>query len=139
MRNLFKTTFYVCVFALAGILFQISCSNSDNESTATTVQSKILYSQYDSVNGYTIWYCNLDGTNPTQIPLTLPTGVMYQNANSNAYVKFSPDGQKVLFVANDSSGSTPTNKVFSCNLDGSNLQAVISPSNSDIILIGDVK
>jgi Tol biopolymer transport system component len=139
MKNLFKTTFYACVFALAGILFQISCSNSDNVSKAATVQSKILYSQYDSVNGYTIWYCNLDGSNPTQIPFTLPTGVIYQNANSNAYVRFSPDGQKILFVVNDSSGSTSTNKIFSCNLDGSDLQLVISPINSEVILIGDVK
>ncbi|WP_298223880.1 hypothetical protein [Flavobacterium sp.] len=139
MKNLFKTTLYVCVFALAGILFQISCSNSDNASKAIVPSSKILYTQYDSVNGFAIWYCNLDGTNPTQIPITLPTGTTYQNANSNAFVRFSPDGQKVLFVVNYSNGSTYTNKIFSCNLDGTELQPVIAPTNAQVILLGDVK
>jgi Tol biopolymer transport system component len=139
MKNLFKTTFYIGVFALAGIVFQLSCSNSDNVSNALTPPNKILYTQYDSTYGFAIWYCDLDGTNPTRIPIVLPTDVTYLNANSNAYVRFSPDGEKVLFVGNYSNGTSYTNKIFSCNLDGSDLQTVISPTNASVLLIGDVK
>lgn len=135
MKNLLKTTFYVCIFALAGILFQISCSNSDDASSSTAVSaSKILYTQYDPVNYFTIWYCDIDGSNPTQVPITLPAGMFFQNANANGFVRFSPDGQKVLFVVNDGH-----NKIYSCNLDGSDFQQVIAPANAEVILIGDTK
>ena len=114
MKNLLKSTLYLFVFALAGILFQISCS-SDSISTSSTPLGKIVYTK--RAGGLLqIWTCNYDGTAQAQIPITLPSNVNFNfwstnnsaiSASDETSVKLSPDGQNVFFatVTNPGSGS----------------------------------
>jgi len=129
MKNFFKTTLYVSVFALAGVLFQISCSNADqsNQPNAVNVTpiGKIVIAKRPSGSDWQIWTCNYDGTNMTQVPITLPPNVVFNNANLQTNVKLSPDGQKVFFVTISNSG-TPNGypSIHSCDINGANLQEV---------------
>ena len=129
MKNLLRTTLYLSVFAFAGILFQISCSNSDdpNQITNTTQIDKIIYSK--NIGGIIeLWTCNYDGTNQTQIPITLPTNVSINNNIQGATVKLSPDGQKVFFVTvNDNTNSY---SIFSCDITGSNVQEIVTNASN---------
>lgn len=136
MKNLLRSTLYLSVFALAGILFQISCSNSDNKNVTnnvTALQNKLIYTVFNYSTGQTIWTSNYDGTNPTQVPITLPTNISFNNVNGNADAKLSPDGQKIFFiVVNNSTGG---NEIYSCDINGSNLQQVFSPSTSSNVKV----
>jgi hypothetical protein len=74
MKNVLKNMLYVSVFALAGIIFQISCSNSDNSLTSTNTNLEKLVFARKPVGStvalpWQIWTCNYDGTNMTQIPI----------------------------------------------------------------------
>ncbi|MGL2967125.1 TolB family protein [Flavobacterium sp. XGLA_31] len=130
MKNLLKSTLYLAVFALAGILFQISCSNSDNQSLSTASQNKVIYTSTSS-GTQTIWTCNYDGTNLTQIPITLPSNLHFSVSPSNADARLSPDGQKIFFKAyNDTSSET---EIYSCDITGTNIQLVASPNNSAVL------
>lgn len=97
MKNFFKTTLYLFAFALAGILFQISCSNSENSTPQNTTNqlNKIIYSKQVG-SEIQIWTCNYDGTNQTQIPIALPANLIVNNNNSQATPRLSPDGQTVF-------------------------------------------
>jgi Tol biopolymer transport system component len=140
MRNLFKTTLYITAFALSGILFQISCSNSDGISQNTNQSlGKIIYFHLEQNNNNRgIWICNYDGTNATQIPIVLPTGTTFSLENGDPRPRLSPDGQRVFF--NVSVNTNPTNgaSIYSCNIDGSDLQPVVVSSNSSSEFLGGV-
>ena len=127
MKNLLKSTLYLSVFALAGILFQISCSNSDNKSitnSLTASQNKLIYTKWDTA-GQSIWICDYDGTNQTQIPITIPINTQFNNANGNANPKLSPDGQTIFFVVNRSGGG---NSIYTCDINGANITEIVIPS-----------
>ena len=138
MKNFFKGTLYLIVFAAAGIMFQISCSNSD-DTNMPNAENKILITKYDPIAGHTLWYCDTNGSNLTQIPLALPANNSFHWANANSFAKFSSDGEKVFFVANVFVGDISSNKIYSCNLDGTNLQEIMaSTANESYLMIGDV-
>lgn len=134
MKNILKSTLYLAVFAMAGVLFQISCSNSDLEAKAqlSTTTGKLIY--YKSTGGLQngIWTCNYDGSDETQVPITLPANVFF----SGDTVKISPDGQKIFFFA----GSSVSNVtwVYSCDLNGNNLQTILSSTYPNTIELGDL-
>ena len=126
MKNNLKTGIYIMAFALAGIFFQISCSNSnDSTDLTTTVNEKIVYVKKDFPNTgeQSIWTVNLDGTNQTQIPITLPSNVKFYSVYGTAEhstARLSQDGQVVLFtIQKTGAGGT---SIYSCNIDGTNLQ-----------------
>lgn len=134
MKNFFKTSIYILAFAFAGILFQISCSNSDDTTPDTTI-SKMLFSKGNGMN-QTIWMCDLDGTNQVQVPIALPpltTFYTFYSSGEHTPLKFSPDGQKILFVTSLGNQS----QICSCNLDGSNVQPLITTNGG--LFIGDVQ
>ncbi|SHF68007.1 hypothetical protein SAMN05444377_11585 [Flavobacterium fontis] len=135
MKNFFKSSMYLFAFFVAGILFQISCSNSDSEKNNNAVNStpieKIVYCKWGPTQS--IWICNYDGSNPTQIPINLPSNLRFNNVNGNANPKLSPDGQTVFFqVLNPTAQST---SIYSCNINGSNLVEVATDF-SDQLWIG---
>lgn len=133
MKNFFKTTLYLFVFALAGILFQISCSNADDKNVNNVnSQNKLIYT-IRNTSGQSIWISDYDGSNLTQVPITLPPNIRFNNVNGNADAKISPDGSKIFFlVVND---ATSTNEVYSCNVNGTNLQPVYVPTiSSDLTM-----
>ena len=138
MKNLLKSTLYLIVFALAGILFQISCSNSDNKSVSNTVtatQNKLIYTKYSSGNPTQVWMSNYDGTGQTQIPITLPTNVELSKTNSNgSSIKISPDGLKIFFIAYNSLAGLYS--IYSCDVNGSNLQQIVAPTTLEIFELG---
>ena len=134
MKNLLKSTLYLSVFALAGILFQISCSNSDrqNFSTNSTPLGKLVFAKR-APSDWQIWTCNYDGTNLNQVPITLPANVVFNFSNLQTNVKLSPDGQKVFFVClYNSTGYV----IYSCDVNGSNLQPVTTVNNASNIELG---
>jgi hypothetical protein len=136
MKNLLRTSLYLTVFALAGILFQISCSNSDNQtlSTNSTPIGKIVFAKRPANSDWQIWTCNYDGTNLTQIPITLPSNVVFNYSQQQTNVQLSPDGQKVFFVTIDN--NTNAYVIYSCSIDGSNLQPVTTQSDAGQIELG---
>jgi len=136
MKNLLRSTLYLSVFALAGILFQISCSNSENSNPqkTTTQLNKIIYSKQVG-SDIQIWTCNYDGTNQTQIPITLPANLIVNNNNSQATPRLSPDGQTVFFVVLNT--TTSLWSVYSCDITGNNLQQVVSPVSTPNLIIGN--
>ena len=136
MKNLLKSTLYLFVFALAGILFQISCSNSDNtnQTQNTSQLNKIIYSKQVGAD-IQIWTCNYDGSSQTQIPIALPTDVIVNNNNSQATPRLSPDGQSVFFVGLNS--TTSLYAVYSCDITGNNLQIITPPVSTANLIIGN--
>lgn len=77
---------------------------------------------YDGQNFATI---NYEGTNKTIIPVTLPAGRKLRSVPPEAHL--SPDGQKLFFEVYEQ--STSMYFIYSCNINGSNLQAIVSGSN----------
>ncbi len=136
MKNFFKTTLYLFAFAFAGVLFQISCSNSENSvpQNSTNQLNKIIYSKQVG-SEIQIWTCNYDGTNQIQIPIALPANLIVNNNNSQATPRLSPDGQTVFFVAFNT--TTTLWSVYSCNISGNNLQEVVPPVSNANLIIGN--
>ncbi|MCZ8144966.1 hypothetical protein [Flavobacterium sp.] len=137
MKNLLKNTLYVGVFALAGILFQISCSNSEiqNSTQNTTQINKLLFAKnIPGQNEIQLWTCNYDGSNQTLIPITLPANREIKTQNTRSTPFLSPDGQKVFFVVMNTINGYQN--IASCNIDGSNYQEIVTPSAYQMIEIG---
>lgn len=136
MKNFLKTSLYLFAFSVAGILFQISCSNTENavpQNTNNTL-NKIIYSQQVGTE-IQIWTCNYDGTNPTQIPIALPSNLIVNNNNAQATPRLSPDGQTVFFVALNT--TTSLWSVYSCSISGNNLQEIVPPVANPNLMIGN--
>lgn len=137
MKNFFKTTLYLFAFAFAGILFQISCSNSDIQNSTQNVAQidKIIYAQNISgQNEIQLWTCNYDGTNQTLIPISLPPNREINTQNVRSTPCLSPDGQKVFFVVTNTTNNF--HSIASCNIDGSNFQEIVTPAAYHLIEIG---
>ena len=135
MKNFLKSSMYLVAFAAAGILFQVSCSNSDENARNVSLNNlgKIVYFHLED-NNRGIWTCNYDGTSAAQIPVILPANMMYSMENGDPRPRLSPDGQKVFFLV-----STTTNagaSIYSCSIDGSNLQPVVISNNSSEFIGG---
>ncbi|MES2411250.1 MAG: hypothetical protein V4535_07370 [Bacteroidota bacterium] len=122
MKNILKSSLYLIAFAGAGILFQISCSAEDS---TTLLTDKLIYTVFNP-SGQSIWTSDYDGTNQTQVPITLPANIEFNATNGNADAKLSPDGQKIFFIVwNTTSGG---NEIYSCDISGANVQQVVFPS-----------
>ena len=120
MKRILTTTFYIALFIVSGIVFQISCSNTDDSSIAAPAQNnKIIY--FKPGTGF-LYTCNYDGTQQTQIPFIFPAGI---NPNPNIISpQLSPDGTK-FFFASYSEGNDSVN-IYSCNIDGTGFQEIVT-------------
>ncbi len=130
MKNFFKTTLYLFAFAIAGILFQISCSNSDGtESEDIITGEKFVFVKKDfALTGeQSIWISNFDGTDQSKIPISLPSNLRFYtiySSGEHTTAKLSKDNSTILFTV-QKVGTSET-YVYSCGVDGSNLQEVIA-------------
>ena len=133
MKNFLKTSIYVLAFALAGVFFQISCSNADEETLSNnannTTTEKFVFVKKDfaDTQEQSIWICDLDGSNLSQIPITLPANIIFYKiygSGDHSTAKLSPDGQTVLFTVQKL--VTAETYIYSCNIDGTNLQEIVA-------------
>ena len=135
MKNIFKNSLYLFAFAGAGILFQISCSNTEQSKTNTTVTAinKVIYIKGIG-SGFTesrIFTCDYDGSNQTEILLNLPAGISIWNlASQHNNPRISPDGQKIFFLARI--GSDITTYLYSANIDGTGATQIVDGSDGQI-------
>lgn len=143
MKNFIRTTAYFFVFAAAGILFQISCSNSDDVASLTaapTVTNKLLIVKKTGVDQFSIWTADYDGANLVQITPTLPANMMIHYGNngvsSGPNPKFSQDGQRVFFSAIHNTTGLTT--IYSCDLSGNNVQEVLAAASGESIGVQDI-
>lgn len=135
MKNLLKSTLYLFVFALAGILFQLSCSSDSIATNSTPVGKLIYYKNLFAGAGNQIYTANYDGTNETLINVSLPTGVVIDiNTPEDLQLRMSPDGQKIFFVAVDT--ATDYKTLYSCDINGSNLSPVIALNGTGNFRLG---
>jgi hypothetical protein len=137
MKKLLMGTVILSSFAIALSLVQISCSKTNAQSTNSnlTQLSKIVYSRQNIISSdMQIWIANYDGTNPAQIPISLPANVTITGDAAVSSVKLSPDGQTLFFLAYDN--TTTVSSIYSCNINGSNVQLVIPHNNTDVVRIG---
>ncbi|MBI1780752.1 MAG: hypothetical protein HYR66_05225 [Sphingobacteriales bacterium] len=79
----------------------------------------------------TICTSNYDGTGKVKIPISLPTSREFRSIPVHATL--SPDGKMLFFEAYE--GSTQTYFIYSCSINGSNLQIVHSSSKNLIGLM----
>ena len=106
MKKILMGSMVLTALSLSIIAFQVSCSKTANAQTGGTTGltqlGKIVYSSYDSSGaafGYKIWIANYDGTNTTQVKVSLPSGSTFYSMGIPD-VKLSPDG-KALFISSD--------------------------------------
>ena len=137
MKPFFKTSIYIFAFAFAGILFQIACSNSDDSKQILTQTGKVIYFKIHLGELQELWTCDYDGTNQSEVPVVLPSNLSFSGGNSNsASAKISPDGQKAFFIVSDN--TTGGLSIYSCDIDGSNLQPVVVTTPPNSLEIGGV-
>ena len=130
MKNILKNSLYLFAFAGAGILFQISCSNS-NQSNSVALINKVIYIKASVTTGPHIFTCNYDGSNQTEIVLNLPTGVEIWNvAPQHNNPRISPNGQKIFFLG-QLNGDLKTH-IYSANIDGTGVTQIVDSSDGQI-------
>ena len=136
MKKLLMGTVCISLFAIVLTVIQMSCSKTTAQQNPISVTqiNKILYTS-QSAGTYKLWTANYDGTNPTLINISLPVGVTLEYGSSYFTIYLSPDGQKIFFY-----GSSPVapgaNSLYSCNIDGTNVQPVLTSSTELLHLYG---
>lgn len=138
MKNFLKGAIVLSFFAVAFTLVQVSCSKSNAQTTSQglTQLNKVIYLKYLPNGGAgEIWIANYDGTNAIQVPVALTSTQQITYDLNSFTLRLSPDGQKVFFSALDSSNPTLQPSIYSCNIDGSNVQLVVS-STTEVIKFG---
>ena len=134
MKKILLGSLILCIAAISISIFQISCSKVTANPLNVTQTGKIIYfTEYYTVNAK-MWIANYDGTNATQIPLTLPPNVVYDNSVNYQTLRISPDGQKIFFSARDN--TLPVNKpaIYSCDISGNNVTLIVSSPLGGIYL-----
>lgn len=131
MKNFLKSSLYLVVFAAAGILFQISCSNSDDapQLLSPAATGKVIYTK-NNMSTIKIFTCDYDGSNQTEIPIVLPAGIrIFDGASQHATPRISPDGQTIFFLGMNASNET---FIYKANIDGSGVTSIVADPNAQI-------
>lgn len=123
MKKLLYSSVVLIVFSLSIILFQISCQEEAFAKGVAT-QNKFLYTVFTSDMGQ-FWIMNINGTNPTPIPINLPDGLKPTGSG-----KLTPDGNTLIFSAYKS--TTPNEKyIYSVSINGTNLKKLLDKTITD--------
>ena len=141
MKKLLMGAISLLIFASAVCILQVSCSKSNAQNTPldNSQLNKIIFLKMPNpATGQTeVWTSNLDGSNASQIPIVLPTGVVFCNVHGIASVKLSPDGQTIVFTA---MGADPTtdfwSALYSCNIDGTNVRQIVPGAYAAHVVLG---
>ena len=133
MKKLLMGAIVLFIFSSSILFLQTSCSKTQaqlNNNSVTQIGKIAFYKKWSTAAE--IWTANYDGTNASQVPLTLPANVTIDGNCCTASLSVSPDGQKLFFSAlNTSSGSSIT-ELYSCNINGSNLTLIV-PGTTDMM------
>jgi Tol biopolymer transport system component len=132
-KKLFLGSIALLSFAIAILVFEVSCSKVAVAQTNSMQLNKIVYLSKHG-NGSEIWIANYDGTNKTKVTYSLPSGLILDFVYG---VRMSPDGKKLFFSASTDGYGQTADGIYSCNVDGSNVTKIITSSNStDSLHIG---
>lgn len=125
MKKLLLSSIVLFLFSASIMLFQISCQKQVNANpNQITQQNKFVYAKLNATSDiWTINICNIDGTNNTVVPISLPSGVKY-----NGDVAITADGSKIIFSARNIT-NTNIGYLYSCNIDGSGLTKILDSSS----------
>lgn len=129
MKKLLISSIVLCLFAVSILLFDISCTKTAGAQITTTTTTGlqqlgiVLYTKNitntNTTAGMEFWIANYDGSNAHQIPVTAPTGYSLDGG------VLSPDGKKLFYNVYQNNSST-NERMYSCNVDGSNVTPFIS-------------
>lgn len=114
----------------------LSISSEGVLSTSGNSINKILYvvkKIYAGSPNYEMWLANYDGTNKSRVNITLPRNLL---VNDNMNPRLSPDGKKIFFLAYYYEPSSSKFDLWSCNIDGSNVNQVINGDGGSVIFGG---
>ena len=124
MRKLLQASVILLLFAVAILIVQSSCSKSEAQisNAAITQINKFVYLRAAG-QGPEIWVSDYNGSNASKIPVVMPAGSALSSDFGQWEVRLSPDGQTLFFlgVLTD----TNTTQIYSCHIDGSNVQVVV--------------
>lgn len=107
---------------------------SVNASSSTTQVGKVIFKKISKA-GSEIWLCNYDGTNPSKVNITLPTGCYFAN---DMTPMMSPDGKKIFFTAGFSGNmsATESDVMFVCNTDGTSVVKILEAGAGVTMQVG---
>jgi hypothetical protein len=124
-----------------GTSTQTIMADGSVNSSMLSLLNKILYVKFISGSRPEVWIANYDGTNPSKVNITLPTGIEFEDGLEG--IKLSPDGKKIFFNAGPAAsvgalyaGSTD---IYSCNSDGSSVTKIIDRTTFDKVIIRSVQ
>jgi hypothetical protein len=116
MKKLLQGSIALLLFSISIMIFQASCKKDAVAATTATTQAGLILYQ-NSTGGLGLE--NYDGTNPTPLNITLPTGL----AIANTYpISVSPDHKNIFFTAVTLNLSSYYG--YACNIDGSNVRKI---------------
>jgi Tol biopolymer transport system component len=140
MKKLIMGSAILSFFAIAIVLFQISCQKTATAQTTTgTINqlNKVLVTKFTFPIAPEIWTVNYDGTGATKVNIVLPAGIVFSD---NLNPLMSPNGQKIFFEAGlpYQAGAVTAikNDLYSCNADGSSVTKIMDKGTGTVTLNG---
>jgi Tol biopolymer transport system component len=109
------------------VLFTVNSGTPAHDSAEHPIpgSDSTIYIQIASTLQTELYYCNLDGSNPT--PIEIPSGLILVNG-PGVNVRLTPDGSMVIFeAATVLNGPTA---IYSMSLTGANLKTIVTGSSS---------
>ncbi|SEW05307.1 hypothetical protein [Chitinophaga arvensicola] len=136
MKKLLLGTIALLAFNAAVIITQMSCKKEAQAETPVVRPSLVLYiNSIESADRSVVselWIAKLDGTNKTKLNITLPANTVIAG-----HASLSPDGQTVVFSANEIVSTSPyvikDGGIYSAPLNGTTARTpkrIIEPSTT---------
>jgi len=131
MKKLLTASLVLFIFSFSIIIFQTSCNKTVDaqSSTSSSVGLKqlntiLFYKLKGTTYNYTyeIWIANFDGTNQKKLPVSIPTGMYFDDA------KLSPDGKTLFYAFHEKQPGT-NSYIYTCSIDGTNLKRILIDSS----------
>lgn len=132
MKKLLFGTIILLAFNGAILITQMSCKKEataqtnpppGNENGLKQLNKILFVKTLNATNQATItgeiWMCDLDGSRPTKVNVTVPDGSCIVSA------KLSPDGETIIFSTVVRQDSAQEGGVYSCKADGSSVKKIM--------------
>ena len=124
MKKLLLASASLLLFAFAITIFQISCRKDamaqNNPENIVILYQKRVPTQY----GIEWWVCSEDGSNQRKV--NFPANIIIRQLG----VSLMPDKNSVVFSASENSLAAVSN-IYTMNIDGTNLQKIVSTATDD--------
>ncbi|MFD0792687.1 TolB family protein [Mucilaginibacter litoreus] len=121
-----------CVSLLSVTLFT-GCSKSSDDGPEPPAATTTVFYRLSRENAAAdeLWQINDDGTNNHQINISLPNGWQLDDEDM---AEVSNDGKTIVFLA--SAENTSKYAMYKCNVDGSNVQPILTNVDNGLALQG---